>query len=77
MCNYTLDWNDVAERTGTSVAQLRQTCHYDEERLREMASDGILVFDDHHITVNTDGRPFVRCGCRPRPVDAAYRQTFF
>ena len=61
MCNYTLDWNDVAERTGTSVAQLRQTCHYDEERLREMASDGILVFDDHHITVNTDGRPFVRC----------------
>jgi len=61
MCNYTLDWNDVAERTGTSVAQLRKPCHYDEERLREMASDGILVFDDHHITVNTDGRPFVRC----------------
>ena len=61
MCNYALDWNDVAERTGSSVAQLHQTCNYDEERLREMASDGILVFDDSHITVNADGRPLVRC----------------
>ena len=61
MCNYTLDWNDVAERTGTSVDQLQQTCNYDKDRLREMAEDGILVFDDNQITVNTDGRPFVRC----------------
>lgn len=61
MCNYTLDWNDVAQRTGASVAQLQKACNYDKERLRVMASDGILVFDDNRITVNTDGRPLVRC----------------
>ena len=61
MCNYTLNWEDVAERLGVSVDALRSACCYDEARLKEMAHDGILDFDDQHILVHSEGRPLVRC----------------
>ena len=61
MCNYQLRWRDVAERMGVAVDTLREACHYDESQLKEMAADGILDFDDQHITVNTDARALVRC----------------
>lgn len=61
MCNYTLNWNDVAAHVGASADEVRQACHYSEQRLAEMQADGLLRFDDDHIEVNTCGRPFVRC----------------
>ena len=61
MCNYAIDWNNVAQRTGTPVTQLREACHYDEALLKEMADDGLLTLDGDNIVVNSEGRPFVRC----------------
>ena len=61
MCNYALNWNDVAAHVGASADEVRQACHYSEQRLAEMQADGLLRFDDDHIEVNTCGRPFVRC----------------
>lgn len=61
MCNYAIDWNNVAQRTGTTVKQLREACHYDEVLLKEMADDGLLTLDGDNIVVDSEGRPFVRC----------------
>ena len=61
MCNYQLNWNEVAERTGVTVGALREACLYDENQLKEMAADGILDFDDNHITVYSEARSLVRC----------------
>ncbi|UKK50573.1 oxygen-independent coproporphyrinogen III oxidase [Prevotella sp. E13-17] len=61
MCNYYLNWKEVADRLGVSVDELRGACCYDEERLKEMAHDGIIDFDEQHIQVHSDGRPLVRC----------------
>lgn len=61
MCNYRLQWQAIANRIGTTSEQLQEACGYEEERLQEMVSDGLLTFDKEHITVNSEGRPFVRC----------------
>ena len=61
MCNYALNWDDVAAHLGVSATDVREACGYDEARFCEMQADGLLRFDDDHIEVNTCGRPFVRC----------------
>jgi len=61
MCNYALDWNDVASHLDVSAAELREACGFDEGRFSEMQADGLLLFDENHIEVNTCGRPLVRC----------------
>lgn len=61
MCNYALRWSDVAARLGVCADVLREACGYDEAVLSEMLADGLLSFDDDHISVDTGGRPFVRC----------------
>ena len=61
MCNYTLNWSDVAAHLGVSADEVREACGYNETTFSEMQADGLLRFDDDHIEVNTCGRPFVRC----------------
>jgi len=61
MCNYQLNWHQVAERMGVTVDTLRAACHYDEHQLQDMAADGILDFDDDHIAVHADACSLVRC----------------
>ena len=61
MCNYALCWSDVAARLGVTADALRKACGSDEAVLSEMQADGLISFDDDHISVDTSGRPFVRC----------------
>ncbi len=61
MCNYQLYWPDVAQRLGLTVDEVRKACIYNEDLMREMAADGILTLDGEHLSISTDGRPFVRC----------------
>ena len=61
MCNYSLCWSDVAARLGVSADALREACGYKENVFSEMQADGLLSFDDDHICVDTNGRPYVRC----------------
>ena len=39
----------------------REACGYDEAVMLEMAADGLITLAPDAITVNTEGRPFVRC----------------
>ena len=43
MCNYQLNWHQVAERMGVTVDTLRAACHYDEHQLQDMAADGTVT----------------------------------
>lgn len=60
MCNYALDWQHLADDLGVTPDQLREACLYDEEKMREMASDGLITIENQQLTVHTEGRPFVR-----------------
>lgn len=61
MCNYALRWSEVAAHIGSTPETLREACGYDEAVMQEMAADGLITLTPDTITVNTEGRPFVRC----------------
>lgn len=60
MCNYYVDFNEIAERIGVSVSQLKSAANYDESKLLEMKQDGILDFGGGTIRITDGGSPFVR-----------------
>lgn len=60
MCNYRICWQEMANRLQISVEEIKGAMNYDEGRLREMADDGLITFDDTHISVTDEGSPFVR-----------------
>ena len=61
MCNYALCWSDVASHIGSTPEMLREACGYDEAVMQEMAADGLIALTPDTMTVNAEGRPFVRC----------------
>lgn len=60
MCNYTVKWNQIAERMNIPVESVKDALNYDETILAEFAKDGIIEFDEGHITVLPEAAPFVR-----------------
>lgn len=60
MCNYTVKWNQIAERMNIPVESVKDALNYDETVLAEFAKDGIIEFDEGHITVLPEAAPFVR-----------------
>lgn len=60
MCNYSIDWHAVAEQTGTTVKELRETVGYDEARMQEFQADGLIEYDADHLQITPGGRLFVR-----------------
>ncbi|MDR2950613.1 MAG: oxygen-independent coproporphyrinogen III oxidase [Prevotella sp.] len=60
MCNYTVNWEDIATRMNLSVADVKGALNYKEEVLTDFAKDGIIKFDNDYITVLPDAAPFVR-----------------
>ncbi|HBK30270.1 MAG TPA: oxygen-independent coproporphyrinogen III oxidase [Porphyromonadaceae bacterium] len=60
MCNYSVNWEEVASSAGVPVGQVKQAIHYDEQVLKAFADDGILVFDETAIHVLPEAAPFVR-----------------
>lgn len=60
MCNYQIDWNDLAAHLQLSVGEIKQATAYDENRLREFAADGIISFDENQIRMTPSGTLFVR-----------------
>ena len=60
MCNYSLDWKEVAARLSLSVTEVKSATAYDENRLREFAADGLIEFDSDHIRITSEGSLFVR-----------------
>ncbi|MEG1749514.1 MAG: oxygen-independent coproporphyrinogen III oxidase [Tannerellaceae bacterium] len=60
MCNNNLNWQELANHLNLSIDQVRAATAYDEARLRELAADGIICYDDRHIQVTPEGSLFVR-----------------
>lgn len=60
MCNYRIDWRALAERLHITVDEAKSATAYDEVKLREMADDGLITFDDNMIEMTDMGTPFVR-----------------
>ncbi|MDR0988637.1 MAG: oxygen-independent coproporphyrinogen III oxidase [Prevotellaceae bacterium] len=60
MCNYRLDWDALAARLGITAPELQAATAYRPERLRPLADDGLIRFDEHQLVVLPAGIPFVR-----------------
>lgn len=60
MCNYYVNWNELANRLCLSVDAVKAALHYDENVLQEMATDRLIDFSSDHITMTQEGSPFVR-----------------
>ena len=60
MCNYHIDWAQLAEELSLTVDEVKAAIHYDEPRLREMEADGILHFTTNTLEITGEGNPFVR-----------------
>lgn len=60
MCNYSLNWQETAHRLNLSVGQVKAATACNEDRLRELAADGIIRYDDHQIQITSEGSLFVR-----------------
>lgn len=60
MCNYRLNWNEVADTLQVPVADVLQALHYDETQLRDMEADGLLTLTADGLAMTPEGHPFVR-----------------
>lgn len=60
MCNYTISWQELSERLNVSEDIIKSSLNYDAKRLKEFAEDGIIEYDDTHITMRPEATPFVR-----------------
>lgn len=60
MCNNRIDWDDLAERLALPVETIREAIAYDDNRLCELASDGLIYYNEHMLEVTEEGKPFVR-----------------
>lgn len=60
MCNYRIDWSDIAHRFNTDVEEIQANINYDNAKLEEFANDGLIEFSAKHILVHTEARAFVR-----------------
>lgn len=60
MCNYRIDWPEIAGRLNIGVEEVKQALNYDEEVLKEFAGDGIIELTPDSIRICDDATPFVR-----------------
>ena len=60
MCNYYLDWNVLSKEINMAVSELKACTNYDEDKLKEMAADGLINRSGNIIAMAEMGSPFVR-----------------
>ena len=60
MCNYVINWGEIAGGLCLSVDEVKQALNYNEKTLTEFAEDGIITFDEGHIRILPEAAPFVR-----------------
>lgn len=60
MCNYLIDWADLATQLDLSIAEVKAATNYDESVLNAFVQDGIVQFDDTYIKILPDATQFVR-----------------
>ena len=60
MCNYHIEWADLSQRLNLPVSELLAMTAYDKSKLDEFASDGLIEYDADHLSMTSEGSPFVR-----------------
>ena len=60
MCNYHLNWNDVAAYLNKSITEIKAATAYDETILQQFADDGIIEWDTDSVRMTKEGSLFVR-----------------
>jgi oxygen-independent coproporphyrinogen III oxidase len=60
MCNNRLDWQEVAQRLQTDVAQLKATTRYSEEKMQPYVADGLLLINNDTLNITESGRFTIR-----------------
>jgi oxygen-independent coproporphyrinogen-3 oxidase len=60
MCNYSVNWQDLSERTALPIERIKRATSYNPARFQEFADDGIISFDENRIEIKPEGRLFVR-----------------
>ena len=60
MCNYRLNWNEIASTMQINVEEVKAALHYDEAQLNEMSADGLFEKTESGIAMTKVGHPFVR-----------------
>ncbi len=60
MCNHYIHWENLAAYLNISEHKLKATVCYDEIKLKTLADDGLLRFDDKHLEATTTGAVLIR-----------------
>lgn len=60
MCNYKIDWQQIADRFDTDIQNILENINYEESKLIEFANDGLISFNDSTLIMHSEARPFVR-----------------
>lgn len=60
MCNYMVRWSDIANSFNQSVDNIKAALNYDVDVLDDFQKDGLIEFDEEHISIQPQARPFVR-----------------
>ncbi|MEC7260458.1 MAG: coproporphyrinogen III oxidase, partial [Bacteroidota bacterium] len=60
MCNYYVDFNDVANYFKVSVDEVKETIKFSESNFDDFISDNLLTINQNKIKVNNQGRLFTR-----------------
>lgn len=60
MCNYYIDWKELAQKLRLSVEEIKSTIIYDEKILTELACDGLIKFSSDYLYMSEINSPFVR-----------------
>ncbi|MDL2214809.1 oxygen-independent coproporphyrinogen III oxidase [Dysgonomonas sp. OttesenSCG-928-M03] len=60
MCNYEIQWKDIATYLNVSIDQIMNALNYNKTILDEFAKDGLIEFDSDHIMILPEATPFVR-----------------
>jgi oxygen-independent coproporphyrinogen-3 oxidase len=60
MCNNRLNWQNISDRLNTSPDNLKRLTCFDPARLKPLADDGLVSFDDNQILVTQTGRVLIR-----------------
>jgi len=60
MCNYTINWQEIANDLRLTVDKVKSAVNYDQEKLEEFARDQIIEFDEQFLSILPTTTPFVR-----------------
>lgn len=60
MCNYEINWNELADYLNTNVDRIKSAINYNEKTFDEFAKDQLIEYSDEYISILPQAAPFVR-----------------